>query len=119
MPPESLASAGIERFTGDILNLIFPDFTDVLPTSMLKSLKKEEKQKWAYPGNPATPLASPREGALNKTTLATQALFEEEAEALTRKVIELAKDGNITTILETHIKGGKAIPFFSMVGQLE
>jgi hypothetical protein len=31
---------------------------------------------------------------LNKTTLATQALLEEEAEALTRKAIELAKAGN-------------------------
>ena len=31
---------------------------------------------------------------MNKTTLATQALLEEEAEALTRKAIELAKAGN-------------------------
>jgi len=33
-------------------------------------------------------------GALNKATLATQALLDGEAEALTRKVVELAKDGN-------------------------
>jgi len=31
---------------------------------------------------------------LNKATLATQALLDEEAEALTRKVVELAKEGN-------------------------
>ena len=33
-------------------------------------------------------------GALNQTTLATQALLDGEAEALTRKVVELAKDGH-------------------------
>ena len=31
---------------------------------------------------------------MNKATLATQALLDGEAEALTRKVVELAKDGN-------------------------
>jgi len=31
---------------------------------------------------------------LNKATLATQALLDEEVEALTRKVVELAKEGN-------------------------
>ena len=31
---------------------------------------------------------------MNKATLATQALLDEEAEALTRKVVELAKEGN-------------------------
>ena len=39
-------------------------------------------------GQSVNPLAGPRERALNKTTLATQALLEEEAEALTRKEIE-------------------------------
>ena len=33
-------------------------------------------------------------GSLNKTTLASQALLEGEAEALTRKAVELAKEGN-------------------------
>ena len=33
-------------------------------------------------------------GALNQTTLATQALLDGEAEALTRKLVELAKNGN-------------------------
>ncbi len=32
--------------------------------------------------------------SLNKTTLATQALLDGEAEALTRKVVELGKNGN-------------------------
>ena len=41
------------------------------------------------PGNPGRP-----KGARHKTTLAIEALFEGEAEALTRKAIELAKEGD-------------------------
>ena len=37
-------------------------------------------------------------GALNQTTLAAQALLDGEAEALTRKAIELAKGGDITAL---------------------
>ena len=48
------------------------------------------KFKSGQSGNPG---GRPK-GALNKATLATQALLDGEAEALTRKVVELAKDGN-------------------------
>ena len=41
------------------------------------------------PGNPGRP-----KGARHKTTLAIEALLEGEAEALTRKAIELAKEGD-------------------------
>ena len=48
------------------------------------------KFKTGQSGNPG---GRPK-GALNKATLATQALLDGEAEALTRKAVELAKDGN-------------------------
>jgi hypothetical protein len=45
------------------------------------------------PGQSGNPDGRPK-GALNKATLASQALLEGEAEALTRLVVELAKTGN-------------------------
>ena len=48
------------------------------------------KFKSGQSGNPG---GRPK-GSLNKATLASQALLDGEAEALTRKVVELAKDGN-------------------------
>ncbi|OGR31214.1 MAG: hypothetical protein A2139_09565 [Desulfobacca sp. RBG_16_60_12] len=48
------------------------------------------KFKTGQSGNPG---GRPK-GALNKATLASQTLLDGEAEALTRKVVELAKSGN-------------------------
>jgi len=45
------------------------------------------------PGQSGNPGGRPK-GALNKATLAAQALLEGEAVALTRKVVELAKNGH-------------------------
>ena len=45
------------------------------------------------PGNPGRP-----RGAKNKTTLAVELLLDGEAEALTRKAIELAKAGDTTAL---------------------
>jgi hypothetical protein len=45
------------------------------------------------PGQSGNPGGRPK-GALNKATLASQTLLEGEAEALTRKVVELAKGGH-------------------------
>jgi hypothetical protein len=49
------------------------------------------------PGQSGNPSGRPK-GARNKTTLAVEALLDNEAEALTRKVIELALAGNMAAI---------------------
>lgn len=45
------------------------------------------------PGQSGNPAGRPK-GARNKTTLAIEALLEGEADALTRKAIEMAKEGD-------------------------
>ena len=49
------------------------------------------------PGQSGNPSGRPK-GARNRATLAVEALLDDEAEALTRKVIELALAGNIAAI---------------------
>jgi hypothetical protein len=49
------------------------------------------------PGQSGNPSGRPK-GARNKATLAVEALLENEAEALTRKVIELALGGSLPAI---------------------
>ena len=48
-------------------------------------------------GQSGNPTGRPK-GARNKSTLAAEALLDGEAEVLTRKVIELAKDGDRTAL---------------------
>ena len=62
------------------------------------------------PSGPATPAG--RLGARNKATLAALALLEGEAEALTRKAIELAKGGDtvaLKLVLDRLLPKGRAI----------
>jgi hypothetical protein len=49
------------------------------------------------PGQSGNPSRRPK-GARNKATVAVEALVENEAEALTRKVIELAKEGSMPAL---------------------
>ena len=49
------------------------------------------------PGESGNPAGKPK-GARNKVTLAIEALLDGEAEALTRKAIELAKAGDMTAL---------------------
>jgi hypothetical protein len=52
--------------------------------------------KWAK-GQSGNIKGKPR-GSLNKVTLAIQSLLDDEGEELTRKAIELAKDGDLTAL---------------------
>jgi hypothetical protein len=58
---------------------------------------KEQRGKPFEPGNSGNPNGRPR-GARNKVTLAIEALLDGEAEALTRKAIELAKAGDMQAL---------------------
>src|SRR5215216_155339 len=49
------------------------------------------------PGQSGNPSGRPK-GARNKTTVALETLLDGEAEAITRKAIELAKTGDMATI---------------------
>src|SRR5215211_1110997 len=54
------------------------------------------KRLWK-PGESGNPGGRPK-GSKHKTTLALEAMLEGEAEAITRKAIELAKGGDLTAI---------------------
>jgi hypothetical protein len=64
--------------------------------SAIKTAKKPRGKPFA-PGNKANPSGRPQ-GALNKATIAAQTLLDGEAEALTRKAVELALEGNMAAL---------------------
>lgn len=64
----------------------------VIILSMPENTEKIQGTKFA-PGQSGNPAGKPK-GTRNKTTLAIEALLEGEAEALTRKAIDLALDGD-------------------------
>jgi hypothetical protein len=57
----------------------------------------KQKNTRFKPGESGNPTGRPK-GARNRATVAVQALLEGEAEALTRKAIEKALDGDITAL---------------------
>ena len=72
-------------------------------------------------GQSGNPGGRPK-GALNKATLASQALLEGEAEALTRKAVELAKSGNpmaLRLCLEMLLPPRRDRPIIFALPQLE
>ncbi|SFO74334.1 hypothetical protein SAMN05216330_104457 [Bradyrhizobium sp. Ghvi] len=67
---------------------------------MVKSPEKtapKQRGRRFLPGQSGNPSGRPK-GARNATTLAVEALLDGEAQTLTRKAIELAKDGDLTAL---------------------
>jgi hypothetical protein len=59
---------------------------------------KQSDKPWQFqPGQSGNPAGKPK-GTRNKTTLAVQELLDGEAEALTRRAIEMALAGDITAL---------------------
>ena len=58
---------------------------------------KEQRGRPFQKGKSGNPRGRP-EGSRNKATIAAQMLLDGEAEELTRKCVELAKDGNTTAL---------------------
>ena len=58
---------------------------------------KKQRGRPFEPGKSGNPNGRPK-GSRNKTTLAIEALFEGESEAITRKLLEMAKEGDMTAV---------------------
>jgi hypothetical protein len=77
---------------------------------MTESSAGKSSKKTGYRFGPGNPGRS--KGALNKATMAALALLEGEAEAITRKAVELAKAGDMTAIklvLDRLLPKGRAV----------
>lgn len=66
-------------------------------TENTNSLQSSAKPWQFRPGQSGNPSGKPK-GALNRATLAVQALLDGEAEAITRKAVELALEGDTTAL---------------------
>ena len=88
----------------------------------ISSEKTGEKQAGRFkPGESGNPAGRPP-GSRNKTTLAVEALLDGEAEELTRKAIELAKEGDLTALrlcLERIVPARKDRPVVFALPDLE
>jgi hypothetical protein len=64
---------------------------------MTRDHESEKRPTQFRPGQSGNPAGKPK-GARNKTTLAIEALLDGEGEALTKKAIELAKNGDMQAL---------------------
>lgn len=64
---------------------------------MAENTAGKQRGKPFKPGQSGNPAGKPK-GAKNKSTAMAQALFDGEAETLTRKIIELAKNGDMQAL---------------------
>jgi hypothetical protein len=64
---------------------------------MADKTAKKQRGRPFKPGQSGNPRGKPK-GALNQTTMAAQELLDGEAQALTRKAVELAQAGNVVAL---------------------
>ncbi len=64
---------------------------------MAENTAGKQRGKPFKPGQSGNPAGKPK-GTKNRATVMAQALFDGEAETLTRKIIELAKDGDMQAL---------------------
>jgi hypothetical protein len=71
----------------------------MMPSTSVKTAQEQRRTpgRAFEPGQSGNPRGRPR-GARNKATLAVEALLEGEAEALSRKAVELALAGDVTAL---------------------
>src|SRR5262245_61104396 len=67
------------------------------PSLPAENTVQKQRGRPFKPGKSGNPLGRPK-GARNKTTLAVEALLDEEGAALTRKAVEKALEGDITAL---------------------
>ncbi len=68
-----------------------------LGVTMAENTTRKQRGKPFKPGKSGNPAGKPP-GARHKATMMAQALFDGECEVLTRKIIELAKDGDLQAL---------------------
>jgi hypothetical protein len=72
-------------------------YSETHEDSMAVNTTGKQRGKPFKPGKSGNPAGKPP-GARNRATVLAQALFDGEAETLTRKIIELAKDGDMQAL---------------------
>jgi Family of unknown function (DUF5681) len=68
-----------------------------MPSDYAEKTAEKQRGRPFEPGQSGNPAGRPR-GSRNKTTVAVETLLDGEAEAITRKAIALAKDGDMAAL---------------------
>src|SRR5262245_28492247 len=76
---------------------LFEVTMEEIPWAPAENTAKHQRGRPFRPGRSGNPKGRPK-GARNKTTLAMEALLDGESEAITRKLLEKAAEGDMTAL---------------------